>query len=247
MKTKVFPGKMFQVCVFVLLYTIFFSCTYPYFNQPQPVDAENLKDVPEELRGIWTNDNDSIIIDKYSFAHIVHSLDQSEISKSDMEMTADFKLVNNKIFYVGGVMSYYAACDYVFKNDTFFLTGRAVNQLNLSDSVLLRKTRNLYVCNIQRENWWEILVMGKEKNGEIIIYSLNAEALNEDKEEFNIQPDSLYVINSQLNSDPDTIICFNAAFNKRFFEKNILNEELFNAIYILMPDSTFKDEIVPDI
>lgn len=247
MKTKVLKKTILHVCVLALLNTVFFSCTYPYFNQPQPVATKNLKKVPRELWGAWIYEKDSIIIDKYSFTHVVNSFDQSEISKSEMELSDDYQFVNGKIFYVGGVMSYHAACDYVLKNDTFNLTGRTVNQFNLSDSVLLRKTGKLYVFNIQRGNWWEILVLGKEKNGEITIYAVNAETLRDDMERFHVQSDSSYVLKKQVNNDQDSIICFNAAFNKRFFNENIVNEELFLPIFILSPDGTFKDELDPDI
>lgn len=87
MKTKVLKKTILHVCVLVMLNTILFSCTYPYFNQPQPVDAKNLKKVPRELWGAWINEKDSIIIDKYSFTHVVNSFDQSEISKSEMELS----------------------------------------------------------------------------------------------------------------------------------------------------------------
>jgi hypothetical protein len=113
--------------------------------------------------------------------------------------------------------------------------------------VLLRKTGKLYVFNIQRGNWWEILVLGKEKNGEITIYTVNAGTLTDDMERFHVQSDSSYVLKKQVNSDQDSIICFNAAFNKRFFNENIVNEELFLPIFILSPDGTFKDELDPDI
>jgi hypothetical protein len=250
MKTVILSNQSLKGFSFALLTIIFFSCTYPYFNQPQPVDSKNLKNIPKELQGIWTitkdTIKDTIIITKNSYRQITNPDDtdnEMKISKSDMETSNDFKLVNNKLIYVGGVLYYNSVWDYVFENDTFNLTGRLVNQFNLSDSVLLRKTKNLYVCNIQRGNWWEILVMRKEKKGEIKIYILQADELKSDLKSFNLRTDSLYAFKTQLNSEPDTIIYFNAALDARFFEENILNETLFAPIYTLLPDSTFENEL----
>lgn len=239
METTILKKKLYNGCAFILLLTIVCSCSNAYFDQPQPVNARNLKKIPKELRGIWTGSDDSkicdsIIIDKTSYIHIQHY--DEIISKTEMETSQEYKIVNDKIHYKNkdDDEMYKNGFDYIFKNDTFFMKGRYIlYDFCLSDSVILRKAKETYVCSIKKGNWWELYLIQKVKNGEIKISYPEGKELKENLKKYGINLIDSVTVKSE------NIPCFHATLNADFFEKN-KNDNVFSLYNTLYPNSTFK-------
>jgi hypothetical protein len=233
MKTTLLRKKLLNGCAFILMVVIVCSCSNALFDQPQPVNAKNLKKIPKELHGRWINDFDTIIIDKSSYTHI--SVYEDHITKAEVDKSKDFKMVNDKLCPTNedaNVKDF----KYTLKNDTFFYAVRYIaNLFCLSDSVLLRKTKETYVCNVKKGNWWELYVIQKGKNGEIKIYCPDGNIIKENQLKYGIS-----LIDTVKVKTEDEFY-FKASLNPDFFEKNI-NDKVFSLYFTLFPNSTFDTE-----
>jgi len=158
------------------------SCTYIFFDQPQPVDSKNLRKIPRELQGSWKSTDEAgerIVINATSFKF--------------------------------------------FENDNPM-------EITLSDSIVLRKAKNCYVFNMKKRDWWEIVLVQKNRSGEITInYPLvtDLEILGQDyayRVLDSAVKDSLYV---------------HAEFESKSIAK-LINAEGGGIIWLLKPDSTFE-------
>jgi hypothetical protein len=122
---------------------------------------------------------------------------------------------------------------YTLKNDTFFYKARYIGNLfTLSDSVMLKKTKETYVCNVKRGNWWELYVIQKETNGEIKIYYPDGEILKENQLKYGI---SLIDTVKVKNEDK---LYFKAVLNQDFFDTK-MKDDVFSHYITLFPNSTF--------
>jgi hypothetical protein len=233
MKTTLLRRKLCNKCASILLIIIICSCSNALFDQPQPVNTKNLKKIPKELHGIWNNDSDTIIIDKSSYTHIV--VYEDHITKAEVDTSRDVKMVKDELFLTNEDTNI-KDFNYILKNDTFFYTTRSIGNLfSLSDSVLLRKTKETYICNVKKGNWWELFIIQKGKNGEIKIYFPDGNILNENPLKYGIS-----IIDTVKVKAEDTFY-FKAALKPDFFEKNI-NSNVFSLYISLFPDSTFEME-----
>ena len=181
-----------NLCAFALLAGIS-SCQYIFFDQPQPVGAKNLKEIPEEFRGVWSNIEkitDTLIISERSYTTIGHNSERWEYGAS------------------------------------------------LSDTLLIRKARNGYVMNLKRGDWWEIVYVHKNKNGEIRIYYPSYEQMQALKDE--VGYDSLAQKNDKARdiTSSDSLY-FHAEWTAKDIEKLFLQDSLVLPLYILQPDSIF--------
>lgn len=66
--------KIQKITIAVLIFFIS-SCDQIYFDKPQPIDTENLKSIPKELQGIWTDKNATITINDSSYQLIEYRKD----------------------------------------------------------------------------------------------------------------------------------------------------------------------------
>jgi hypothetical protein len=232
MKTPLFGRKLFNKYASVLLVIILCSCSNALFDQPQPVNAKNLKKIPKELHGMWINGSDTIIIDKSSYMHI--EVYEDHITKAEIDTSKDFKIVKDELYFTNDDANI-KDFNYILKNDTFFYTTSYIGTLfSLSDSLLLRKTKETYIGNVKKGNWWELYLIQKEKNGEIKIYFPDGNVLNENPLKYGIS-----LIDTVKVKAEDTFY-FKAALNPDFFDKNINN--VFSLYITLFPDSTFDIE-----
>lgn len=248
MKTAT-KNLLFKTGLILFFAALIFSCgdPYPYFNQPQPVNARNLKKFPKELQGSWiTEVNDkkcTITISKDTYINVFYPSDEFEVPASEMDTSHSFRFINNKLIYVGGIDMYNSEFEYDLRNDTFYCSGRMINTLQLSDSVLLRKANDCYVCNIKRGAAWEVITLspGVEETGVYIFYY--ASELKKNQEKYQVRYDSLFAFHPESSwvGETDTIFYFDAAFNKEFFKNNLHNDDLFMLRYTLKRDSTYAD------
>ena len=233
MKTTYLRKKLKIGFAFILVVTSFFSCTNALFDQPQPVNAKNLKNIPKEFRGIWNDNRDTIIIDKSYYMHV--SFLDEHITKAEIDTGKDFKMVNDKLYLTvedPNIKDF----QYIQKNDTFFYTVRYISNLFcLSDSVLLRKAKHSYVCSVKRGNWWELFVIQKKKNGEIQIYYPDGKILKENQLKYSIN----FLDTVKIKTEDK--LYFHAELDADFFDKNI-NNNIFSLYITLFPNSTFNIE-----
>jgi hypothetical protein len=233
-KENILHRRIIRSSLMVSLF-VFISCGTVYFDQPQPVNAKNLKSIPREIQGTWKTRNkypdavtineEAIKIDKKSFkkySTVYYSIAQSEINNS---MT--YKLYDGKIFLsVNGKSHSYP---YILANDSIRYSSCEVEmQYELSDSVLLRRAKGCYVVNLKYRNWWEVVFIQKSEGGDIlIIYPVGEDLLK-------IAPGYNLTV---MDSTKQDSIFFHADFKSESI-RNIMNKEA--TIYTLFADSTFE-------
>lgn len=210
----------------MLLVTVLSSCTSIFFDQPQPVNSKNLKQIPEELQGKWSSPkdyDDSIIIDKNTFSRIDNEYYIIPDYKTDTSVV--FTLEDNKIYLDGKDTIGYR---YILMNDTIKYYEREIFDITLSDSALLRKGQNCYVLNLRKSNFWEIFLIQKKTNGEITIDYPLMEDLKESRKLCN------FTIVDSTNKDS---IYVHAEFKSKSIER-LIREDGQGTLYTLRPDST---------
>lgn len=233
MKTTLLRNKLLNACASMLLVVMVCSCSNALFDQPQPVNVKNLKKIPKELHGMWINDLDTIIIDNTSYTHF--EIYEDYITKAEVDTSKDFTMVKDKLCLTNKDINI-KDFNYIQKNDTFFYTARFIgNFFALSDSVLLRKTKETYICNVKKGNWWELYVIQKGKNGEIKIYYPDGNILKENQMKYGIS------LIDTLKVKAEDKFYFKANLNPDFFKIN-KNNNVFCLYITLFPNSTFDIE-----
>lgn len=71
------------------------SCIGVYLSTPQPVDVKNTTSFPENLRGVWTDEESIIIIDKRNLQYTLSSEEKIAVEELDSSL---YILKNNKIY-----------------------------------------------------------------------------------------------------------------------------------------------------
>jgi len=219
------------VCLFILL-MIASSCTVIYFDQPQPVDARNLRKVPKALRGMWVkvSESDSSIIQidktKYSFREVSYY----RMPLSSIESSAKYKLLDGKVFNFEE--DAHRGYPYQLSNDTVFFSEFSEGIITLSDSALLRKGKGCYLLNLKNELGWEIYMLRRGTGGKIYMdYPIKSDL-------FNLL--HRYPV-SVLDSTREDTIVFQARLKSRDI-RVLINSEGGGTIWELRPDGTFTDE-----
>ncbi len=218
------------VCLFLLL-MIAASCTVIYFDQPQPVDARNLRNVPRLLRGQWTktseSDSSTILISKkgYSFREVSHY----KMPLRNIESSVKYKLLDGKIYNLEEERGF----PYRVKNDTVWFSEYSEETIILSDSALLRKGKDCYLLNLKKELGWEIFIIRKGTGGKFYMdYPLASDLYN-----------LLYRYPvSVLDSTREDTLVFQARLKAKDITE-LINADGSGTIWELRPDGTFTDEI----
>jgi hypothetical protein len=216
--------------------TVVSSCKYVYFDQPQPVGAKSLKEIPEEFRGSWCDAKkrqDTIIITNNSFMMINH--EQYVIHNYQADTTPHYKLIDNKIFFREYEPEGFP---YTIKDNDIHYDGRLVEVIALSDNAILRKCRDSYVINLKRGQWWEILNILKKKSGEIDIVYPDYERMKILKEELEYEIVNIVVDSSNRETSSDTVY-IHAEWKAKDIEKLFPPDSEEFIYYMLLPDSTF--------
>jgi hypothetical protein len=220
-----------SVCL-VFLLMIAASCTVIYFDQPQPVDARNLRKVPKSLRGQWVkvseSDSSFIQIDKKNYSS--REVSYYRIPLRSIESSAKYKLLDGKIFNLEEDAQ--RGYPYRLSNDTVFFSEWSEGIITLSDSALLRKGRGCYLLNLKTELGWEIFMLRKGTGGKIYMdYPLKSDLYNL----LHRYPVSV------LDSTREDTIVFRARLKSRDIPV-LFNSEGGGTIWELRPDGTFTDE-----
>jgi hypothetical protein len=222
--------KIFVIrIIFLSSLVVSISCSTLFFDHPQPTDSKNMNQVPKTIRGRWknirNNHEEILTIDKSSYHKV--ATERYSIPKSQIDGSKKYRLSEGKIY--GTDQEPATGYQYELLNDTIFFSDRNVEEIVLSDSVLLRSAKNCYILNLKHSNWWEIILIKKAKNGEIRISYPICEDLMTKRTQYNI------VV---LDSTRKDSTYFHADFKSRNIDK-VFPADDSGILYILKPDSTF--------
>lgn len=229
--------QLFLNCFYlVLIISGISSCQFVFFDQPQPVGGKNMKKIPEEFRGVWSNIEDlkdTILISESSYTMITYN---ERVIKLDEEDTmSSYIIINDKIFINQDMTK-----GYTFNARDSFLYYLERNEyvFTLSDTALLRKANNGYLMNMKRGEWWEVVYVFKNTQGEILIFYPNYERMQELKDE--IEYDLIAQLNDKARdiTSNDTVI-IHTAWKAKDIEILFPLDSLGLPLYILQPDSLF--------
>jgi len=216
--------------LFLLPLAINISCSTVFFDHPQPTDSKNINQVPKTIRGRWKNisknHEEIITIDKNSYHKV--AVEKYAIPESQIDGSKKYRLSEGKIYITDLDPS--TGYQYELLNDTIFFSDRNVDEIVLSDSVLLRSAKNCYILNLKHSNWWEIISIKKAKNGEIRISYPICEDLMKKRTQYNI------VV---LDSTRKDSTYFHADFKSGNIDM-VFPADNSGILYILKPDSTFE-------
>jgi metal-sulfur cluster biosynthetic enzyme len=152
---------------------LFVSCDQFYFSTPQPIDAKNIYEFPKEFRGVWSDNLDSIIIGKDYYLNIENR--KVNVSKKEVDTSSSYIIYENKIYKIDKEDEMLnEGYHYSIENDIITYLKREVSEIELGRKAFLRKLGNKYVVNIKNENqWWNIYLIEKTKDGGILLKILN--------------------------------------------------------------------------
>jgi len=154
----------------VLIYTILvlctFSCVSVYFDQPQPVDAKNMKKFPKKLRGTWVQDDDTTLVGKTIFRKVEWNsklLSRTEIDTNDALVIRGDKIYNLDEDSTKGF-------NFVIQNDSILINVSQVIEYKLGNAALLRSvSKDYYILNVRKDSiWWNVFLIEKKSDGTIL-------------------------------------------------------------------------------
>jgi len=98
------PSIMIKVFYCISLSIVITSCSHIYFTEPQPRGGIPLFEIPNELHGVWSDQNGGIEIHKYGYNEFKYELDSVTNSFDTlikyMNLSDSFKLFRAKELYV---------------------------------------------------------------------------------------------------------------------------------------------------
>lgn len=166
------------IIVIIGIIPIMTSCEHVYISTPQPVDSKNIYVFPKEYRGVWTCEENTVIIGKDFFKYI-QNLD-FKVSKIEIDSSSSYVLKDNKLYIIDNrKMELKGGFPYKLKNDTIYYQEPEVLEIALGKKAFLRKIKKNYILNNQKENqWWELILIKKDKKGNIIVEKLDIKDLD---------------------------------------------------------------------
>ena len=162
-----------KIILIIAFIPLIISCDNVYISAPQPVDSKNIYLFPKTYRGVWTCEADTIIIEKDYFKYIEHS--EKMVLKHDMDSFSSYVLKDNKIYIIDKEQKEISeGFPYKLKNDTIYYQERIVMEIALAKKAFLRKVKKNYILNFKEGNqWWQVVIIRKDKIGNIIIGKLD--------------------------------------------------------------------------
>ena len=165
--------KAIQKVLILAILPLMISCSNVFISNPQPVDSKNIYSFPKAYRGIWTCETDTVIAEKDYFKYIQSS--ERFVSKLEVDTSSSYVLKDNKIYIIDttdGKLR--GGFPFKLENDTLYYHGSEINEITLGKKAFLRKVKKNYILNVKQENgWWELILIRKNKNGNIIAAGLD--------------------------------------------------------------------------
>lgn len=215
-----------------ILFFILASCTVVYFDQPQPVDARNLKKVPKAIQGKWikTTETDTSTIEfgktTYRFSEVNHE----SVALSHVESWKKYKMKDGLIYNMFEDST--RGFPYRQSGDTVYFREHFENVITLSDSALLRKGKGSYLLNVRTALGWEVFLIRRSDDGSLLADYLLAEDL------FNLE--HRYPV-SVLDSTREDTILFRARLRSGDIPA-LINIEGKGTLWKLGKDGRFTDD-----
>ena len=207
-------ARLLSIVLFFGMGFLFVSCDQFYFSTPQPIDAKNLNEFPNESRGSWTDNGDSIVIGRDNFISVEYN--EKKVAKKEVEASSRYKLKGNKVYVVDDKKGLKAkrGFPYVLKRDTIFYKEAEVFELKLGSETFLRKGDGVYVLNSKHgANWWEIFIVDLNDPETIITRYLNADDMD------------------KINNLKTIHVAENQYFLEATWSKNDINELLRKGVF----------------
>lgn len=216
--------RLLQLPIGLILLFSLHSCHNIYFENPQPVNSESLYEFPEELRGVWVENGDTLIIDNKQFKTIEFS--KSIISKNEVDTSSAYTLIDQKIHLLKKepVENYL----YQLKNDTITFFKRNEDIWTLNDSNLLRPVKHYYILNVKDDNGYWYMGMFKKTKKNTIEFRINSGKYNVEILE------SILNVKSELLDD--NIHLFRSDITQKNMLKYIKNGGFSDTVFILTPE-----------
>ncbi len=155
------------------------SCDQFYFRSPQPVDEVNIETFPEAIRGLYMDQNDSIIFGADYFLSVDYT--EKKIPQAEVDTSGSYILKDQKIYLLDKdeEIKLKGGYPYTVKEDTLYFSERSIIEIALGKKAFLRKVSgNNYMLNIKEEyEWWTLIFMEVKADGAIVARYINEEDL----------------------------------------------------------------------
>ncbi|MFH1001041.1 MAG: hypothetical protein V1783_09390 [Bacteroidota bacterium] len=217
--------KKYRNIFFIIGLLILTACERTYFSVPQPVDSKNIYEFPKEIRGLWVNNFDTIVIGSTQFKSLEYK--EFKVEKSIADTSSSYIFRNGKVFLVNNDKSLSERLNYSIVNDTVVILKREVQEISLSQNSFLRAIDFGYILNIKNEeHWWELYLIEPNVNGRIIVTSLKHDNLDvRFNEEILHKKESTYYLNVKWTKNDLSQIINNGIFCDTLLQLEI-NEKI---------------------
>lgn len=155
-----------------------FSCERVYISTPQPVDSKNIYSFPEKYRGVWAGEENTVmIIEKDIFRYIQKN--DTKVPKHEID-SSSYILKDHHIYVIDKEERELSkGFPYKIINDTVVFQEQEVYEIELGNNAFLKKVKKNHILNTKQENqWWELILLNKDTNGNIIVCLLDIKDLN---------------------------------------------------------------------
>lgn len=168
------------------------SCSELYLDKPQPIDSQNLYEFPDHYLGIWTDGQDTMLIEKDYCCMIEYS--NERVAKSIADTSKAYLFKDGLVYLIDyrGEMMLKGGFPYQLVNDTVYFKERELTEVALSRNSFLRQAGKYHLLNMKEENqWWEVLCLEETPDGHILFLMLSLDSLKHFAAHDYIYPDTL--------------------------------------------------------
>lgn len=154
--------------IFLFSTSILASCVTIYFDQPQPVDAKDLRKTPRAVRGTWIMGTDTATIAKRTFYWVEWYTDT--VTSAEIESEAELEIRDGFIYDRSEKNPTGYRCEPLGEDWLVYMPERI--NYGLADSALLRKvTDNFYTFNLTKDGkWWEVFLVERTGDNALSIW-----------------------------------------------------------------------------
>ena len=171
--------KTAPIFILIALSISISSCSEFYFSKPQPVDVENIYQVPSKYTGVWLKSDekdkiDSIFITEDYYKRVTRSIVKE--LKSKMESDTNVYFIDNKVYSKenGDLEGGYK---FTIVGDSVFIDVVLTDYIEFGPRAFFRKINYGYILNQKHEkmnDWWSIKFIDIRNSEKLLIKSLSS-------------------------------------------------------------------------